>query len=254
MKNQLWFSILSSNAHYTSDEPDFFSNEQFEWTKNSNTIAQTIRQELSEYLKEHHLQVYFNTTMSDNIKKWKTISLKWWGLEFYSRQKHFPKTTTFINSIPHLVSASFNLLEANSKIYPHCGDTNGIYRCHLGLIIPAGLPNCGFRVANSTRAWREGEWLIFTDAKEHEAWNNTHNNRFILLIDVIRPEYIAHKNKITLVSLTGLFLQKLAEKFPFLYRFQNHQIIKKTLVFILLPFCFMAIKMRNLLSRLNFLS
>lgn len=253
-KNKLWFSILSKDARYYSDEPNFIPSDYFEWTKNASQIADVLESELLEYLKNNQLESYFNTKMSENVKKWKTISLKWWGLELYSHQKLFPKTTAFINSIPDLVSASFNLLEANSSIYPHCGDTNGIYRCHLGLIIPAELPECGFRVENEKKSWKKGEWLIFIDAKEHEAWNMSNANRFILLIDIIRPEYKNKKIFIQLVSLTGLFLQKLAETFPILYRLEKFQELKKIFVYILLPFCFVSIRLRNTLSKIGLVS
>lgn len=254
MQKKLWFSILSKDARYYSDEPNFISPATFKWTQNSREIATTIKEEFLDYLKHHHLESYFNTQMSDNVKKWKTLSLKWWGLELYQNQKHFPKTTAFINSIPNLVSASFNLLEPHSRIYPHCGDTNGIYRCHLGLIIPTGLPTCGFRVVDEKREWKEGEWLLFIDAKEHEAWNDSDQNRFILVIDIIRPEYIKYKNSITLNSLTGLFLQRRAEKFSFLYKFQNNLQFKKYVVYFLLPFCYMAGKIRNGLSKTGLVS
>ncbi|GIV26259.1 MAG: hypothetical protein KatS3mg027_0073 [Bacteroidia bacterium] len=253
-RHKLWFSILSKDACYASDEEKFINPETFDWTKNSEKITKEIKEELLNYLSQHSLQAYFNTKMSDDVKKWKTISLKWWGLEFYSRQKFFSKTTAFINSIPNLVSASFNLLEPQSRIYPHCGDTNGIYRCHLGLIIPAQLPECGFRVEDEKRSWEEGKWLIFIDAKEHEAWNESNENRFILLIDIIRPEFANQKNKIVLTSLTGLFLQKLAESFPVLYKFQNNISLKRRLVYILIPFCFLASKIRNLLSKCGLVS
>jgi len=250
-KNSLWFSILSKDAYYSSTEENFINPEKFDWTKNSLDIANIIKQELLSYLKENNLESYFNTKMSDDVRKWKTISLKWWGLEFYSHQKHFPKTTKFINSIPNLVSASFNLLEPHTKIYPHCGDTNGIYRCHLGLIIPASLPECGFRVDTEQKSWEEGKWLIFIDAKNHEAWNNSNENRFIFVLDIIREEYKSNKNFINAIVLTGLFLQRRAEKFPILYKLQNYQFIKKSIVYFLLPFCFIAIKIRNLLSKLS---
>lgn len=254
MKNKLWFSILSKDARYSSDEPNFYVPENFEWTKDADKWAAVIHQELRKYLEEHHLEVYFNTKMSDDVKKWKTVSLKWWGLEFYRNQKYFPETTKFINSIPGLVSASFNLLEPQSSILPHCGDTNGIYRCHLGLDIPSGLPECGFRVVDEKREWKKGEWLIFIDAKEHEAWNFTNKNRFILLIDIIRPERINEKQKIVLISLTGLFLQKMAEKLPVLYALQDWLKLRKFLVYGLLPFCYVASKIRNRLSKWGLVS
>ncbi len=254
MSNSLWFSILSKEAKYVSDEPEFFPSDVFDWTKHSKSVAEQVKGELLEYLQNHHLQAYFNTTMSEDVRKWKTVSLKWWGLEFYQNQKHFPKTTRFINSIPGLVSASFNLLEPHSRIFPHCGDTNGIYRCHLGLEIPGGLPECGFRVVDEKRAWKEGEWLIFIDAQEHEAWNNTESNRYILVIDIIREKYSHKKFYISTVVLTGLFLQKIAETFPMLYKLQGFLNFRKIMVHGLLPFCFVAVRVRNWLSKWGWVS
>lgn len=250
----LWFSILSKDARYSSTEENFINPEKFDWTNNSKDITKIIKQELINYLEKNNLKAYFNTQMSDDVKKWKTLSLKWWGLEFYTNQKHFPKTTEFINKIPNLVSASFNLLEPHTKIFPHCGDTNGIYRCHLGLIIPASLPECGFRVETEKTSWKEGEWLIFIDAKNHESWNDSDSNRFIFVIDIIRDEFKKHKTLINGIVLTGLFLQRRAEKFNVLYKLQNYLFIKKSVVYFLLPFCFIAIKIRNLLSKLSLTS
>lgn len=254
MKDKLWFSILSKDAKYFSDEDNFLSPEKFEWTKNSQEIAHKIKEELLNYLKTHNLQSYFNTKMSDDVKKWKTLSLRWWGLQMYSHQRKFPYTTAFIDTIPDLISASFSLLEPHTKILPHCGDTNGIYRCHLGIVVPDGLPKCGFRVGDEKREWKEGEWLIFIDAKEHEAWNDTDHNRYILLIDIIRPEFIKHRNKIILTALTGLFLQRVAEKIPILYKFHKHLWLKNTIVYILLPLCYITSKIRNTLSKLKIVS
>lgn len=249
---KLWFSILSKDARYFSYEPNFIDTKEFEWIAKHHNIAEIIRKELTDYIKNKQLKAYFNTKMSDNVKKWKTLSLKWWGLEFYNNQKYFPQTTKFINQIPDLISASFNLLEPHSTIYPHCGDTNGIYRMHLGLIIPASLPECGFKVENEERAWKEGEWLAFIDAKQHQAWNHTDNNRFIFVIDVVRPEFRNRKCKIITTVLTGLFLQRRAEKYPFMYKLQSVVFLKKPIVFSLLPICFMAIKTRNFLSKMGF--
>ena len=253
-KNNLWFSILSEDARYSSDEENFIDPEKFDWTKDSKHVYAEIKQELLNYLSEKNLQSYFNTKMANDVRRWRTLSLKWWGLELYSHQKVFPKTTAFVKRIPNLVSASFSMLEPHTKIHPHCGDTNGIYRCHLGIIVPSGLPSCGFRVCHEIRAWKEGEWLIFIDAKEHEAWNDSNQNRIILLLDIIRPDYLEHKNKIVLTSLTGLFLQRRVERLPFLYKLQKFVFLRKIIVYLLIPFCYVFSKIRNVLSRWGFVS
>jgi len=57
--------------------------------------------------------------------------------------------------------------------------------CHLPLIVP---PNCGLRVGNETRTWREGEVLVFDDTIEHEAWNQSAAARVVMIFEIWRPE------------------------------------------------------------------
>jgi aspartyl/asparaginyl beta-hydroxylase (cupin superfamily) len=55
----------------------------------------------------------------------------------------------------------------------------------LPLIIPE---RCGFRVGNDVREWRQGELLVFDDTIEHEAWNASSEERFVLIFEIWRPE------------------------------------------------------------------
>ena len=57
------------------------------------------------------------------------------------------------------------------------------------------------RVGAETRAWREGEALIFDDSIEHEAWNRSNRTRVILLFEIWRPELSDDER----ASLTALF-------------------------------------------------
>ena len=84
--------------------------------------------------------------------------------------------------------ALFSLLRPGAHIRPHHGLFNFRLICHLPLIVP---PDCALRVGNRTRAWREGELLIFDDSIEHEAWNRSDKMRAILLFEVWRPEIVA---------------------------------------------------------------
>lgn len=79
----------------------------------------------------------------------------------------------------------FSLLRAGARIPAHTGMFNTRLICHLPLIVP---PACGFRVGNETRAWEVGKLLIFDDSIEHEAWNDSGEDRVILIFDVWRPE------------------------------------------------------------------
>jgi aspartyl/asparaginyl beta-hydroxylase (cupin superfamily) len=51
------------------------------------------------------------------------------------------------------------------------------------------VPNgCEFRVGNDVRTWTEGKAWVFDDTIEHEAWNRSGEDRYILIFDIWRPE------------------------------------------------------------------
>ena len=213
---KIWFSIFDFSFSYKGPEPAFIDSGTLAWARDFEKAVESIKKELHEYLSENNLQSYFNTSMVSKPNSWKTIALKTWSVELFKNQKKFPFTTALLNKYPQIVSASFNLLSPNSNIHPHCGDTNAIYRCHLGIDIPAGLPDCGLKVKGEDKAWEDGKWMIFMDAYVHEAWNNTNKERYIFLVDVMREEFMEYKGKGCSTVLTSLFLQKRAEKFKFL--------------------------------------
>lgn len=212
----LWFSIYDFSFNYKGDEPSYIDAKQFNWANDLQLNVDSIKEELNSYLQTHQLQGYFNSSMVSKKNSWRTIALKTWNIQLFKNQKQFPVTTALLNKYPQIISASFNLLESNSKILSHCGDTNAIYRCHLGIKIPEGLPNCGFKVKDELRAWENNQWLIFIDAYTHEAWNNSNNDRYILLLDVLRDEFKPKKNYVCSTVLTSLFLQKRVENHKWL--------------------------------------
>ena len=78
-------------------------------------------------------------------------------------------------------TAMFSLLAPHTSIPPHNGVNNSRLLCHLPLIVPQG---CWFRVGAETRAWREGEALVFDDTIEHEAHNPSDLLRVVLIFDI----------------------------------------------------------------------
>lgn len=82
-------------------------------------------------------------------------------------------------------SVLFSKLAARTHIPPHTGMLNTRLICHLPLIVPE---DCGFRVGNDERIWIEGKAWAFDDTIEHEAWNRSAEDRYILIFDVWRPE------------------------------------------------------------------
>ena len=179
-----------------------------------------IKAELQDLLdkNEQRLVPYFNEEMVSGPKKWKALSFMFWTVRFKQNIDHCPETMALLRKVPHLVSASISLLEPNTQIKPHRGDTNAIIRCHLGLRVPSPLPQCGFQVGDEQRSWEEGKLLLFNDAMRHLAWNNTNERRLILLLDVIRPEFADRKDQICRTVLAALGYQYLSQKMKFLKR------------------------------------
>lgn len=242
-KTKLWFSIYNVNGIYTGNEPEYLDSSQFSWAKEISLNFNEIKNELEQYLSKYELESYFRTSIVTKKNSWKTIALKNWGIDIFKKQIYFPRTTLLLNKYPQIVSASFNLLLAHSKINKHSGDTNGFYRCHLGIKIPGSLPNCGFKVREKEVSWKENEWIVFMDAYEHEAWNETDSDRYIFVIDVLKDEFISHKNLITSTVKTSLVLQKRAEKLSFIHRLP--QSILTILVIMLRPFVLLGSKLCN---------
>lgn len=211
-KVKIWYSAISQ-TEYVGNAPTFYDTSQFDWTKNIESNYQLIYEELQAYLKtDQKLQAYFDKTLVTKSNSWKTISLMAWGVKFHKEMKQFPQTMKILNSIPELVSVSFNLLDPNSEIKSHFGDTNAIARCHLGLDVPGTLPEIGFRVKNEKRSWEEGKLLMFCDGYIHSAFNNTDKPRFILLFDIVLPEFQMKKNSICASVLSSLFIQSTLSK------------------------------------------
>ena len=92
----------------------------------------------------------------------------------------------------------FSMLKAGARIAPHTGMFNTRLVCHLPLIVP---PGCGFRVGNQVRQWEMGKLLIFDDTIEHEAWNDSDEDRIVLIFDIWRPELSEEER----YQLTALF-------------------------------------------------
>ncbi len=243
--HSLWFSLYDFSFDYKGNEPAFIEKE-FPWSKEFQASFKEIKSELYRYLKEHRPEAYFNQSMVNQKNSWKTISLKWWGIEFYKRQKYFPLTSAILHRYPEVLSLSFNSLEQGGSILPHCGDTNGIYRCHFGIEIPGGLPEVGFKVKEELRNWKEGEWLFFMDAYVHEAFNHSQKERIIMVVDYLRPEFKSRKRKIISIVLTSLFLQKRVEKWKILKK--TPAIVVKGISFLLRPFAWISVKTCNFLK------
>lgn len=114
--------------------------------------------------------------------------------------------------------AALCLLEPQSAVLPHYGDTNTTIRCHLGIRVPAGLPECGIEVAGEKRPWENGKLLMFCDAHYHNVWNKTDNRRYIFTIDIMRNEYAQNTTRICSKVLAVYTLKYFDQRIKFINR------------------------------------
>jgi hypothetical protein len=80
----------------------------------------------------------------------------------------------------------FSKLKPNTHVNAHHGTTNMHVRCHLALQIPKG--DCGLRAGDAKLGWMEGKCLVFNDFIEHEVWNNSLDERIVLVLDLWHPD------------------------------------------------------------------
>lgn len=120
-------------------------------------------------------------------ESWKTFIL--FGFKYKSERNcaHCPVTTRLLESVPNLQTAMFSILAPGYHIPAHRGITKGLIRVHLGLKMPKDRDSVRMRVDDRICHWSEGECLVFDDTFDHEVWNDTDEERVVLLFDFERP-------------------------------------------------------------------
>ncbi len=219
-KNKLWFSFAENGAYKQQDQ-FFFDVRDTEWCKRIEDGWKDVKAELEILItdKEAAIVPYFNKTLASNPNDWNVFPFYMWGTKYHDNIKTCPKTCALLESIPGMVSASFSIINPQTTIKGHYGDTNAMYRCHLGLIIPASMPQCTMKVGNEEKSWIPGQVLAFCDAQYHTAWNKTDQKRYVLIFDVIRPEFLDKTINICAKVQGNLFWQTAFQKFYIFDRF-----------------------------------
>ena len=120
-------------------------------------------------------------------QNWKTFVLFGFGKQLMKNTQLTPETARLLKQVPRLQTAMLSILAPGYHIPAHKGVTKGILRCHVGLIIPKQEDRCRIRVHEDIIAWSPGKVFVFDDTFEHEVWNETDEERVILLFDFDRP-------------------------------------------------------------------
>ena len=151
-----------------------------------------IHAEVLQILKHREAIPVFQDISPDQMRiakgaNWRTFILFGFGSKLEKNCRQAPFTARLLEAVPNLQTAWFSILGPGYHIPAHRGVTKGILRAHLGLIIPKDAENCRMRVGSTINVWRPGEIFVFDDTYEHEVWNDTGEERVILLFDFDRP-------------------------------------------------------------------
>ncbi len=173
------------------DQPVFDAGD-FPWLRPVAENWLVILQELEHLLQYRHLVPPFQAVSPDQAKiargdAWRAFILYGIGTKAGRLCRHVPHTTRLLEQIPDLRNAWFSILAPGYRVPSHRGVTKAWIRVHLGLKIPKRAEKCRMRIAGQEVSWRPGELLVFDDTYRHEVWNDTDEERIVLLFDFERP-------------------------------------------------------------------
>jgi beta-hydroxylase len=168
------------------------ANEPFPFLRDFTENWEVIRKEAEAVLQHREAIPAFHDVSPDQHKistgkNWKTFILYGFGNRLEKNCAMAPQTAAMLSKVPHIQTAWFSILSPGYHIRAHRGVSKGILRAHLGLIIPREAEKCRIRVGDVIKVWRPGEIFVFDDTYEHEVWNDTAEERVILLFDFDRP-------------------------------------------------------------------
>jgi aspartyl/asparaginyl beta-hydroxylase (cupin superfamily) len=123
---------------------------------------------------------------NEDTNKWKVFMLYAMGVKPEANRSRCPQTSALLDRVPHLVQAFFSILEAGKSVPAHNGPNSAQLRYHLGLIVPKDRPP-SIRIKDEMYTWKEGDAVMFDDTWNHEVFNESSEDRVILLVDTMRP-------------------------------------------------------------------
>lgn len=169
----------------------FLSAEHFSWAQGLEANWREIRRELDGLLAFSKDLPPFHTINRDatdiGSERWKSYFFYGFGLRSDANCARCPRTAALIEAIPGMTTAMFSILEPGARLPAHRGPWKGVIRYHLGLMVPRDRKKCGIELDGQVAHWEEGRSLVFDDTYQHSVWNDTHETRVVLFLDVTRP-------------------------------------------------------------------
>ena len=195
-----------------ANDPIFFDKKVFPWAADLENNFYEIIHCLGPVFEDNFQGLATNpeTHIQFPPKLWKGFAFYIYGIKLKKNLKQFPFLAQKLAKIPHLITAGISVLEPGATLLPHTGSTNAIMRVHLPLKVPGKFPECGMSIEGHDVSWKEGEIFMFCDMKMHYVQNHTPHRRYILLMDVMRPEFIHLKKTVCIHTLARIITNLLA--------------------------------------------
>jgi aspartyl/asparaginyl beta-hydroxylase (cupin superfamily) len=174
------------------EEHQVFPNDLFPWTSHLEANWSVIRGEAQNLLRDRMSAPSFREISQDHRKiavddRWRLFFLQVYGVRLRTNCDRCPETARILEHIPGLLTAVYSVMLAGAHVPRHIGPTKALLTAHLGLIIPLRRESCHMRLGDRDVLWEEGRVVIFDDMHPHEVWNNTNEDRVILLLHLKRP-------------------------------------------------------------------
>lgn len=193
----------------------FYDRANFPWLDQIEAATSAIRAEVlnvmqdagsfSPYLVSDANTVALNDASNVNNPAWGAFYFYQEGKRVEQNAQRCPQTAQALAlaPLPHIPGSTphalFSRLAARTRIPPHVGLINTRLICHLPVVVPE---NCGgLRCGNQIQRWTEGQAYVFDDSIEHEAWNDSDEDRIVLLFDIWRPELSAEERELVSAML-----------------------------------------------------
>lgn len=159
---------------------------KFPWAVEVERNFDAIRDELFRYSSSLTLDSH-PQDLADR-GKWSVLYFFAGGTQTEVTRRACPIITEILDDVAGTGQAGntyLSVLEGGTHIQKHFGPTNARLRCHLGLSVPEGAK---IRIGEDIYRWEDGKCLIFDDAFEHEVWNDSDQERAVLIIDFWHPD------------------------------------------------------------------
>ena len=173
-------------------DPAIFERGVFVWENLVEENWQAIRDEALMVMRHREAVPPLEDVSPDHARlakdgKWQSFFIWGYGLKAEGLAATCPNTTRIVEQIPGLMTAMFSIHAPGLHIPHHKGVTKAMINGHLALQVPKEVGKCRMMVDGELYYWEEGKLLIFDDTYYHEVWNDSDEDRIILLIQFMRP-------------------------------------------------------------------